>query len=338
MADSSVLRILYEHPDWFRPLFRELDQRGIPWESIHLGRHHFDPGERTFREHDVVFNRMSPSGWLRGAGSAIAYTTHLLAHLETGHGSPRIINGSRAWATEVSKASQLSLLASLGLPFPRARVIHAPSSALEAARDLRFPVVVKPNVGGSGAGVRRFEDASSIAEAAGNGEIDLGHDGSGLVQEFIPARDGRIVRVEVLEGRFLYGIGIYNPGDDFNLCPADVCRSVGGAELTRSACALDAPTNDLRVEAFTPPDEVIADVERMTRAAGIEIGGVEYLIDDRDGQLYYYDINALSNFVADGEQVVGFDPFVRLVDWLERELTRAGGVTPVETLPPRRAS
>ena len=54
-------------------------------------------------------------------------------------------------------------------------------------------------------------------------------------------------------------------------------------------------------------------------AAGIELGGVEYIIDDRDGQRLYYDINALSNFVADGQTVVGFDPFARLVDWLETE-------------------
>ena len=33
----------------------------------------------------------------------------------------------------------------------------------------------------------------------------------------------------------------------------------------------------------------------------------------------YYDINALSNFVADGPKVVGFDPFVKLADWLEAE-------------------
>jgi len=54
-------------------------------------------------------------------------------------------------------------------------------------------------------------------------------------------------------------------------------------------------------------------------AAGIEIGGVEYMIDERDGSRVYYDINALSNFVADGPRVLGFDPFSRLADWLERE-------------------
>ena len=57
-------------------------------------------------------------------------------------------------------------------------------------------------------------------------------------------------------------------------------------------------------------------------AAGVELGGVEYMLDARDGDSavpLYYDINALSNFVADGERVVGFDPFVRLVDWLVAE-------------------
>jgi hypothetical protein len=64
---------------------------------------------------------------------------------------------------------------------------------------------------------------------------------------------------------------------------------------------------------------VVKDVERIVAAGGIDVGGVEYLNDARDGQRYYYDINALSNFVADAPRVVGFDPFARLVDYLERE-------------------
>jgi hypothetical protein len=75
----------------------------------------------------------------------------------------------------------------------------------------------------------------------------------------------------------------------------------------------------MRVEGYTPPPEIIDTVERIMAASGIEVGGVEYIIDDRDGSLYYYDINALSNFVADASRVVGFDPFVRLADYLEQE-------------------
>ena len=53
---------------------------------------------------------------------------------------------------------------------------------------------------------------------------------------------------------------------------------------------------------------MIQEIERIVRAAGIDVGGIEYIIDDRDGQIYYYDINALSNFVADAPRVVGLRP------------------------------
>jgi len=316
VAPPSV-GILYEHPDWFRPLFAELDRRGIPWTGLPAGEHWFDPSE-TAAPFSVLFNRMSPSAYLRGKGSDIHYTSQYLGHLE--RLGVRIINGSSAWGMEISKAAQLTLLEQIGLPYPRARVIHDPRHAAQAAEDLRFPVVVKPNVGGSGAGVTRFETAEGLAAAAAAGAVDLGIDGTALVQEFIPAQNGRIVRVEVLDGKFLYAIRIYTPGDQFNLCPADVCQAADGARLERSACAVDAPENDLRVEGYDPPAEIKAAVEAVTRAAGIELGGVEYMIDERDGQLYYYDVNALSNFVADAPRVVGFNPFERLVDWLEGEL------------------
>ena len=80
-----------------------------------------------------------------------------------------------------------------------------------------------------------------------------------------------------------------------------------------------APRNDLRVEGYAPPPEVVAEVEQIAAACGIEVGGIEYVIDARDDRLYYYDVNALSNFVADAPRVVGFDPFARLADFLERE-------------------
>ena len=75
------------------------------------------------------------------------------------------------------------------------------------------------------------------------------------------------------------------------------------------------------VEAYTPPPAIVEAVKRITAAAHIEVGGVEYLVNARDGQAYFYDINALSNFVADAPNVVGFDPIPKLVDYL---MMRAG--------------
>src|SRR5438132_5551635 len=310
------IAIYYEHPDWFRPLFQELDRRRVPYVRVDAADHRFDAADGR-PPYALVFNRMSPSAYLRGHGNAIFYTLHYLAHLKS-HGV-RVINGYDAYVTETSKALQLSLLQQLGLPYPRARVINHASQAAKGARGLRFPVLVKPNIGGSGAGVRRFETPQGLEQAARTGTLDLGIDHTGLVQEHIPGDEQRIVRVEVLGGRYLYAIRIYTPGDSFNLCPADVCQTVEGAELVRAAWPVDAPQNNLRVEGDTPPPEIVDQVECIMRAGHIDVGSVEYLIDARDGQLYYYDINALSNFVADAPRVVGFDPFPRLVDYLERE-------------------
>ncbi len=316
LSKDRPLAIYYEHPDWFRPLFAELDRRGIPYAQLKVEDHVYDPGDWGLR-FGLVFNRMSPSAYTRGRGSAVFYTLQLLSHLEqTG---VRVVNGAAAYRLEISKALQLTLLKSLGLPYPAARVIHDPCQAVAAAHDFRWPVVVKPNVGGSGVGIRRFDTPAQLADGAGAGALDLGPDSTALVQEFIPAEGGRITRVEVLGGKYLYAIRVYSPGDTFNLCPADACQTVGGAALARTACPVDAPDLGLRVEGYTPPDDVINQVERIMGGARIDVGGVEYVTDARDGKRYFYDINALSNFVADAPRVVGFDPFVRLVDYLERE-------------------
>src|SRR2546422_10596044 len=104
-------------------------------------------------EYALLFNRMSPSAWLRGNGHGIFYTLNYLAHLE--ELGVRVVNGLRAFTIETSKALQLDLLESLGLPYPRARVINHPSQALVAAEYIGFPLVVKPNIGGGRPGPPR---------------------------------------------------------------------------------------------------------------------------------------------------------------------------------------
>jgi hypothetical protein len=317
MATERPIGIYYEHPDWFRPLFNELDRRGVKYVALNADRHTYDATNGDGSEYGLVFNRMSPSAYLRGRGHSILYTLNYLAHLE--HLGVRVVNGLAAFRIETSKALQLSLLKSLGLPFPAARVINHPDAAPAAAKGLRFPIVVKANIGGSGAGIVRFDTLEDLERAVADGRVQLGLDGTALVQEFVPARGGRITRVEVLGYEYLYAINVYSSGESFNLCPADICRTSDGVELARGACPADAPKNKIRVERADPDPEAIADVERIMRAADIEIGGVEYMIDDRDGRRYYYDINALSNFVADAPRVIGFDPFQRLADYLEKE-------------------
>jgi hypothetical protein len=309
--------IYYEHPHWFSRLFDELDRQGVPYDRINAAQHHFDPAHLNGDGgYSLLFNRMSPSAYRRGHGQAIFYTQYYLAHLE--QRGKRVVNGHRAFRYETSKALQLSLLENLGLPYPKSRVINRSADAVEASRGLRFPIVVKPNIGGSGAGVAKFNNRKELEEAALADSLDLGLDNTALVQEFIPARGGHIVRVEVVGGLFLYGIKVHLSGETFDLCPADICKTTTGQELQLS-CPVEAPKAGLKVEGYTPPDNLIHSVERIMRGATIEVGGVEYITDDRDGQVYFYDINALSNFVSDGPRVIGFDPFVPLVGFLEKE-------------------
>ncbi len=316
------IAIYYEQPNWFKPLFAELDRRGTPYVALSAVDHTWAPEEHPEEKYSLVFNRMSPSAWNRDHGDQIFYTLGFLEHCHAR--GLKVLNGFKAFQSELSKAGQLILMDSLGIPYPKSRVIHRASQAPAATAGLRFPVVVKPNIGGSGAGVKRFDGISQLQAAANLSPTDpdallLGLDSTALVQEFIPARDSHIVRVEVLNGKFLYAIKVHITGETFDLCPADICRTSSGVDLNRAACAIDAPKSGITVEAYTPPPEAIADVELLMKHSGIDIGGVEYLTDDRDGTRYFYDTNALSNFVADGKNVLGFDPFVKLVDWLENE-------------------
>jgi hypothetical protein len=123
-----------------------------------------------------------------------------------------------------------------------------------------------------------------------------------LVQEYVPARDGRITRIETLGGKFLYAIDV-DGGGSFDLCPADVCLAAPGKP-------------SISITEARPPAELIDAAERIARAAKLDVGGIEVMIDDRDGTPLFYDINALSNFVASPVEVIGWDPHERLVDWL----------------------
>lgn len=321
MSTRKPFAIYHEHPDWFRPLFAELDRRGIPFVRLDPRAHVYDPSE-TSSPYSLLFNRMSPSAYLRDGVQGMFFTLGYLGHLDR-LGVP-VVNGLKGFGYELSKARQLTLLEQLGLPYPKARVINHPSKAVEAAEGLRFPVVVKANIGGSGAGIVRFDMPDDLARAATEGRLNFGVDHTALVQEFVPARGGHITRVETLGGKYLYAIKVFTTGESFNLCPADICQRSDGVELNRTACPIDAPKTGLKVEGYTPPPEVISACEQIMHTAGIDVGGIEYMTDDRDGKLAYYDINALSNFVADAVNVIGFDPFKKLVDYLDTRSDKTG--------------
>ena len=288
------LAILYEHPRWFEALFAELRARGIAFDEWKAESLALDPARTEWP--DLVLNRMSPSAHWRGNGCAQFAVLEMLRLLAARR--VEVINGAAAYEVEISKLRQLEIFARCGLRSPRTRAANSAAVLLQAAAALKFPVILKPNCGGSGSGMLRCDSPRDLEQRVA--EIDFGADNVVLVQEYHAPRNGFIQRVEVLGGEVLYGLRI--EATAFNLCPADAC----------------AP-GQRRVERFEPPPHIATSALAVARAARLDVGGVEYL-EDASAEPLFYDINALSNFVAAAESVVGFNPTARFVDYLQRRL------------------
>ena len=295
------LAILYEHPSWFEPLFAELDRRGVAYERIRLSDHSFDPasGEPPA---PVILSRVAMSGFLREPEHGTFYAAALLDHWA--RRGATVLNGAETIAIDSSKARQLSLISSLGFAVPETRVVHRARDLVAAAADMAFPLLVKANIGGSGAGIVRYSSREELERSVAEGSVPDSVDKVLLLQDYVPPRGGTILRIETLGGRFLYALEVESTGESFDLCPADACLAQPG----RAAVAM---------RAVSPPGEIVAAAEAIARAANLDVGGVEAVIDDRDGIPRFYDINALSNFVASPLDVLGWDPHDRLIDALE---------------------
>lgn len=300
------LAILYEHPSWFEPLFAALDRRGIAFSKVALADHCFDPVERD-PPAPVILSRVAMSGFLRDSDHGIFYAQALLGHWQ--RLGATVLNGPDVLAVDSSKARQLSLISSLGHAVPATRVVHRPSDLLGACADLAFPLLVKANIGGSGAGIARYGSRDELEQSVADATVPQSIDKVLLVQDYVPPRGGTILRIETLGGKFLYALEVESSADTFDLCPADAC-------LARPGQAAIAMT------ATTPMREIVIAAEQIAEAAGLDVGGVEVVVDDRDGTPRFYDINALSNFVANPLEALGWDPHERLVDMLQDIIAR----------------
>jgi hypothetical protein len=328
---ASIMRlgVLYEHPEWFEPLFAALDRHRLPYERVRADALRWDP--RAAPSFNLLLNRMSPSAYLRGHAHAIRATEAYLAYVDA-YGVP-IVNGLGAYRLEISKAAQLDLLTRLGIRHPRTLIANTAADVLAAARVIGFPLLVKPNVGGSGAGIQRFDTLEALESSARHERLDLGLDGIVLVQEAVPARGGSITRIELLGGELLYAIRITPPAGLFNLCPADICRDDTQPESPTATDAGLCPTKPaMQIEATPVSLHVLHDALSVARAANLDVCGLEFVTSDRDGLPYFYDINALSNFVTDAPRIVGFDPFERFARFLESRLA-AAALSQEATLP-----
>src|SRR5258708_3302563 len=143
---SYDLVVLFEHPEWQKPLFSALQRRNVSFTGFDLKQAAFDPDEVP--EAPLYFNQASPSAYVRGNTRAVPLALSLMRSLELG--GARVLNGSRAFSLELSKSTQAALMQRLGIPHPRTLAFNAVDVALTHWGD-RWPALLKPEQGGSGA-------------------------------------------------------------------------------------------------------------------------------------------------------------------------------------------
>jgi hypothetical protein len=144
-----------------------------------------------------------------------------------------------------------------------------------------------------------------------------------LLQEYLPHHPGQgIVRLEFLGGKLLYAMRVRTHGR-FNLCPSPVCNPDDGDGVCEIPAhqPVDAPPVEFHPYLEVPQDAV-ATATRIVQAAGLDVGGIEYL-ETPDGRRVFYDINANSNLRPSVAEAFGFDPFERVVDYLAEQLALA---------------
>jgi len=316
------LVVLFEHPEWQKPLWSALERRGVRYAALDLKRATFDPD--AVPEAPLYFNQASPSAYVRGNTRAVPFALSLMRSLEVG--GARVLNGSRAFLLELSKSAQCALLQKLGIAHPRSLAFNDVEKAL-VQWDAGWPALLKPEQGGSGARMFLLQSADELRRLLRDQPSLWLPDNLLLLQEYFPVDATRgIVRMEFLGGKLLYAMRVVSHGA-FNLCPSEACNPDGGGE---SHCEIPEKGPVKPVEFFPfaeVPAEAVEMGEQIMANGGLDVGGIEYL-EAADGRRIFYDVNANSNLRAPIGQAFGFDPFERVVNYLEAqiEVSREGAL------------
>ncbi|MBZ5632363.1 MAG: hypothetical protein LAO55_04475 [Acidobacteriia bacterium] len=312
------LVVLFEHPEWQKPLFSALERRAVRYGTFDLKGGAFDPDRAP--DARVYFNQASPSAYVRGNTRAVPLALSLIRSLELG--GARVLNGSRAFSLELSKSTQAALMQHLHIPHPRTLAFNDVDAAL-AQWEGPWHALLKPEQGGSGARMYLLNSADELVRLLRDRPDLWLPDHLLTLQEYYPVPPSQgIVRMEFLGGELLYAMRVISHGS-FNLCPSEVCNPLTG----ESHCEVPETKPSRPVE-FHPYPEVPASAveagKRLIAAGQLDVGGIEYL-EAVDGRLVFYDINANSNLRTPIGQAFGFDPFERVVDFLLAQISAAPG-------------
>jgi glutathione synthase/RimK-type ligase-like ATP-grasp enzyme len=315
MPSTADLAVLYEHPEWQKPLFAALERRGLSFVAVDVAHAAFSNVDPPIAA--LYFNQASPSAYLRGHTRAVPLALAYMRTLQLQ--GVRVLNGADVFALELSKSAQATLLSTLNVDCPRSITFNDIGALRAHTKGLRWPALLKPDQGGSGARIQVVQSFGEI-EAIFRADPDVWlPDNLFLLQEFLPHDpDHGIVRLEFLGGELLYAMRVITHGR-FNLCPSPICNPDDGGGV----CEVPEPQQAAPPVEFVPypevPRDAVETAKRIVRAARLDVGGIEYL-ETEDGRRVFYDINANSNLRPSVAAAWGFDPFERVVDFLAGQL------------------
>ena len=119
-------------------------------------------------------------------------------------------------------------------------------------------------------------------------------------QEYHEPEDGCLYRVEMLNGKLLYGLKVPVTAGSFNYCPADGCAAGGSSNVMKT---------------FVPDSFIEHVCKNVLGSSECTLGSVEFLKSKRDGSVYYFDVNPLSNFVKDWAGILKENPYQLLLQF-----------------------
>src|SRR5688572_505390 len=249
------LIVLHEHPEWQKPLFAALERRGIPFIPFDVTRAAFSNVEPL--RASLYFNQASPSAYLRGHTRAVPLALAYMRSLELL--GARVLNGADVFALELSKSAQATLLRTLGIDCPLSITFNDVGALRAYAGSVRWPALLKPDQGGSGARIQVVESWEHVEAIFSADPAIWLPDNLFLLQELLPHdADQGIVRLEFLGGELLYPMRVKTHGR-FNLCPSPVCNPHDGPGVCASPPESDAEARP--VEFFPYPDAPMEAVE-----------------------------------------------------------------------------
>jgi len=223
----------------------------------------------------------------------------------------RVINDGRALELELSKVKQYAALSAFNIRIPRTVVAVGREAVGKAAREFGAPLILKPNRGGKGMGIARFDSAVEFERFLNSEDFGASIDSVYVLQDFVEPAQPYITRAEYVGRELIYALRSDSRAG-FNLCPADT-RTIHAAQAARAA---DAPRFYIDHPYHHP---VINQHIAFMAANDIEIAAIEFLID-KSGRAYTYDLNINTNYNVEAEAAAGLSGMASLAAYLERVL------------------